>query len=114
MSKFFKDIKFIEHFKVYMIGEVASFPADEAEYLVNAGFAVFVVQQSGDADRLKKIMNPDQKSVPAAPETKHIPAAPQNKAVQKPEASTKSNASAGRKCGKCGKAGHTRANCPAK
>lgn len=113
MSKFLKSIKFIVHFKTYLVDEVASFPADEAESIVNAGFAVFVLQQTGDADRLKTLMNPDHKSVPAAPETKHIPAAPQNKAVQKPEA-PKSNASAGRKCGKCGKTGHTRANCPAK
>ena len=105
MSKFFKTIKFIAHFKVYQIGEIASFPAEEAENLIQAGFAVSMVQNSGDASRLKAIMNPNEtKNIPEAPETKHIPG---------PEA-IKSGASSGRKCGKCGKVGHTRANCPTK
>lgn len=133
-------VKFIKVYPPYMVGEVATFFSAQANRLIDRGFAVYA---GGDnaretaADRLKALRGaPNDRAIHGPAATKHIPGpdavkspsstgnlpggtstAPGQKDAGKMEGNSKTGPKVGgpgRKCGLCGKPGHTRTNCPAK
>lgn len=128
-------IKFIENYSPYLKGESATFFEREANRLIDRGFAIYA---SGDAeretaaDRLKALHETESKNIPGPAMTRHIPG-PENTKGQNASGSEekKGNDTKGhsgpnsaskvegagktaRKCGKCGKPGHVKTNCPQK
>lgn len=102
-----KHIQFIEAKPPYSKGDVAAFPVPEADHLIKRGYAVaYQTTAARDAEGLKALVQ--------APETKHIPEAPQTRNIPGPEKTKVDQKSPPRKCGNCGKPGHTKTNCPSK
>lgn len=103
-------IKFIHDHSPYIKGDVATFFEKEANRLIDRGLAMIYGSETRRAKDAAALKN-----VPGAPETRHIPG-PDNTRIPggKGPSKVEGGASGGRKCGECGKPGHTKANCPEK
>jgi len=92
----FVSVKFIENHPPYVKGELAGFPEKRADALINGGVAVPVDARNPRAAAGIKALR-------TAPETRHIPG---------PENTKSGGAGSTRRCGNCGKPGHTKTACP--
>lgn len=111
-------VQFTETYPPYAIGEKATFFEREANRLIDRGFAMYAggdEKRETQADRLKALRGaPETRHIPGPAETRDLGPDATKTHVEGNRPSQVEGAGNTRKCGLCGKPGHTRANCPTK